>query len=53
MSDVTEELGVISIQGPQSRDILQKITLHDLSNDSMPPNTTILASIKINPIGKN
>ncbi|XP_067632907.1 sarcosine dehydrogenase, mitochondrial isoform X2 [Eurosta solidaginis] len=46
LRDVTTDLGVISIQGPHSRDILQRIIDADLSNESIPPNGTQLSSIK-------
>ncbi len=37
ITDVTEEMGVLSIQGPKSREILSKITDFDLSNETLPP----------------
>ncbi|XP_050073770.1 sarcosine dehydrogenase, mitochondrial [Anopheles maculipalpis] len=50
VSDHTEELGVLSLQGPKSRDILQKITDFDLSNEQLlPMNSTAILTIKINP----
>ncbi|KAL5291158.1 SARDH family protein [Megaselia abdita] len=44
--DVTADMGVISIQGQKSRDILQKIVNLELSNDNVAPNSTHLVSIK-------
>lgn len=50
VSDHTEELGVLSLQGPKSREILQKITDFDLSNEKLlPMNSTAILTIKINP----
>lgn len=50
VTDQTDELGVLSIQGPKSREILQKITDFDLSNNErLPPNSNTVLSIKINP----
>ncbi|CAG9805929.1 unnamed protein product [Chironomus riparius] len=46
--DVTHELGILSIQGPKSREILSKITNHDLSNESLAPNTAAIVKIKGN-----
>ena len=40
--DVTADMGVISIQGRKSRDILQNIVKCDLSNENIPPNGTVL-----------
>ncbi|XP_055610172.1 sarcosine dehydrogenase, mitochondrial [Uranotaenia lowii] len=50
VSDHTEELGVLSLQGPKSREILQKITDFDLSDEEkLPPNSNAVVRIKINP----
>ena len=40
--DITQELGVISIQGPKSRAILQNIVECELSDENLPPNGTLL-----------
>lgn len=40
--DVTADMGVISIQGPKSRDILQNIVQCELSDDNIPVNATVL-----------
>lgn len=40
--DVTADMGVISIQGPKSRDILQNLVQCDLSDENIPPNSTVL-----------
>ncbi|XP_029735141.2 sarcosine dehydrogenase, mitochondrial [Aedes albopictus] len=53
VTDHTEELGVLSIQGPKSREIIQKITDFDLSDEEkLPPNSTAILSIQINPFYK-
>ncbi|XP_055839450.1 sarcosine dehydrogenase, mitochondrial [Episyrphus balteatus] len=44
--DVTEDMGIISIQGPKSREILQKITETELSDSEIPPNSTILTQVR-------
>ncbi|XP_058460300.1 sarcosine dehydrogenase, mitochondrial isoform X2 [Malaya genurostris] len=50
VTDQTDVLGVLSIQGPKSREILQKITDFDLNDDNkLPPNSNAVLSIKINP----
>ncbi|XP_030387177.1 sarcosine dehydrogenase, mitochondrial [Scaptodrosophila lebanonensis] len=49
LHDITAEMGVISIQGPKSREILQKIVDCDLTDENLPPNSTLLA--KCNGIG--
>uniref|UniRef100_A0A0K8UZQ0 Sarcosine dehydrogenase, mitochondrial n=2 Tax=Bactrocera latifrons TaxID=174628 RepID=A0A0K8UZQ0_BACLA len=46
LRDITSDLGVISIQGPRSRGILQRIIDCDLSNESIPPNGTQVTSVK-------
>lgn len=46
LRDVTSEMGVISIQGPRSRDILQRVIDCDLSNENIPPNGTQVTSVK-------
>ncbi|XP_037949767.1 sarcosine dehydrogenase, mitochondrial [Teleopsis dalmanni] len=45
VQDVTADLGVISIQGPKSRQILQKIMNCELSDTNIAPNGTILAKV--------
>ena len=37
--DISEEVGMLSIQGPNSRKLLQKLTGENLSNDSFPFST--------------
>lgn len=32
----TEEMGILSVQGPNSRNLLQKLTEDDISNDGLP-----------------
>jgi sarcosine dehydrogenase len=51
VTDVTQELGVLSIQGPKSREILQKITDFDLTNELEPNNASII-NIKYSPISE-
>ncbi|XP_064541865.1 sarcosine dehydrogenase, mitochondrial [Drosophila montana] len=46
LTDITAELGVISIQGPNSRQILQPLLDCDLSDEHVPPNSTRLATVK-------
>lgn len=46
LTDVTADLGVISIQGPNSRRILQPLLDCDLSDEHVPPNGTRLASLQ-------
>jgi 4-methylaminobutanoate oxidase (formaldehyde-forming) len=36
VSDVTSDYAQINIQGPRSRELLQAVTAHDLSNDAFP-----------------
>lgn len=48
VTDFTDKMGVISIQGPKSREILQKITDFCLTNENLPFNTTSIINIKIN-----
>lgn len=50
ITDVTERLGIISIQGPNSRELLQKITDHDLSNENLPYNSSAILGIKCGPL---
>ncbi|KAI8039931.1 hypothetical protein M5D96_007356 [Drosophila gunungcola] len=45
LKDLTAELGVISIQGPNSRKILQPLIDCDLSDEQVPPNSTRLAKL--------
>lgn len=40
--DVTADMGVISIQGPKSREILQNIVQCELTDQNIPPNSTVL-----------
>lgn len=49
LTDITADLGVISIQGPNSRKILQPLLDCELSDEQLPPNSTKLA--KCNGIG--
>ncbi|XP_013113750.2 sarcosine dehydrogenase, mitochondrial [Stomoxys calcitrans] len=44
--DVTADLGVISIQGPKSREILQRMVQCELSDENIPPNSTVLTNCK-------
>lgn len=53
LTDVTAEMGVLSIQGPNSRKILQNITKFDLSNENLPVNSAAIAAININGRGKS
>lgn len=46
VTDVTEELGVLSIQGPKSREILSKVTDFNLSNQFIAPNSSAIIKIK-------
>lgn len=43
LKDLTAELGVISIQGPNSRKILEPLLDCSLADDTLPPNSTRLA----------
>ncbi|KAH8277859.1 hypothetical protein KR018_008772 [Drosophila ironensis] len=45
VKDLTAELGVISIQGPNSRKILEPLLECSLSDDELPPNSTCLTRI--------
>lgn len=45
VTDVTYRIGVISIQGPNSREILQKITDFQLTDDALPYNSSAIANI--------
>lgn len=45
LSDITADLGVISIQGPKSRQILQPLLDCDLSDEHVTPNSTRLATL--------
>ncbi|XP_059621064.1 sarcosine dehydrogenase, mitochondrial [Phlebotomus argentipes] len=47
ITDVTRDLGVLSLQGRNSRDILEKLTDYDLSNDNLPPNSTAIVKLKL------
>ncbi|GFU32187.1 sarcosine dehydrogenase, mitochondrial, partial [Nephila pilipes] len=44
ISDVTEKVGLLSIQGPKSRDLLQSLTDADLSNENFPFSTSKIIS---------
>ncbi|KAL9919954.1 LOW QUALITY PROTEIN: sarcosine dehydrogenase [Glossina fuscipes fuscipes] len=44
--DVTADVGVISIQGPKSRDILQQIVDCELTDANIPPNSTRLTKCR-------
>lgn len=37
--DITEHMSLLSVQGPQSRTILQQVTDEDLSNEAFPFST--------------
>ena len=39
LSDVSRKMGMLSLQGPKSRKILQKLTDADLSNEGFPFNS--------------
>lgn len=53
VEDVTGQMGVISIQGPNSRNILQKIlTDFELSNENLPPNCNSVVNVKTPEGGK-
>lgn len=53
VEDVTAEMAVISIQGPNSRNILQRITDFELSNEKLAPNCNEVINIKTGTGGKN
>ncbi len=36
LREVTEDIGVVSIMGPRSRDVLRRVTATDLSNEAFP-----------------
>ncbi|PSN29571.1 hypothetical protein C0J52_25788 [Blattella germanica] len=44
-SDVSDQVGVLSIQGPNSRDILQPLVDTELSNEAFPYSTTKLVNL--------
>ncbi|XP_026462833.1 sarcosine dehydrogenase, mitochondrial-like [Ctenocephalides felis] len=44
--DVTDQMGVLSIQGPNSREILKQMTNANLSDEALPPNSTTMLTIK-------
>lgn len=44
--DVTADIGIISLQGPTSREILQNIVTCDLTDEQLPPNCTLLTKCK-------
>lgn len=52
VEDVTGQMGVISIQGPNSRKILQKITDFELTNENLAPNCNEVINIKTPEGGK-
>ncbi|XP_077986603.1 sarcosine dehydrogenase, mitochondrial-like [Glandiceps talaboti] len=43
--DKSDDMGMISVQGPHSKEVLQKLTQTDLSNESFPFSTHKLAKI--------
>lgn len=45
VTDVTDKMGVISLQGPESRNVLQKITDFELSDSNLPLYNSSLISI--------
>ncbi|XP_014477949.1 PREDICTED: sarcosine dehydrogenase, mitochondrial isoform X2 [Dinoponera quadriceps] len=45
LHDVTEQIGVLSVQGPNSRQVLRMLVEDDLSNESFPFSTSKLARI--------
>ncbi|XP_055711503.1 sarcosine dehydrogenase, mitochondrial [Phlebotomus papatasi] len=47
ITDVTQDLGVLSLQGRNSREILEKLTDYDLSNDNLPPNSTAIVKLRL------
>lgn len=46
LNDVTDRLGVLSIQGPLSRTILQQVTEYDLNDTHFPLYSSALISIR-------
>lgn len=52
VEDVTEKMGVISIQGPNSRKILQRITDFQLTNENLQPNCNAVINVKTSGGGK-
>ncbi|KAG7197764.1 hypothetical protein KM043_001583 [Ampulex compressa] len=46
LHDVTEQIGVLSVQGPNSRRMLEDLIEEDLSERSLPFSTTKLARVK-------
>uniref|UniRef100_A0A336MEF7 CSON013804 protein n=1 Tax=Culicoides sonorensis TaxID=179676 RepID=A0A336MEF7_CULSO len=47
ITDVTQEIGVLSIQGPNSRKLLEKITNFDMSDHNLPPNSAGIAALQL------
>ncbi|XP_070532336.1 sarcosine dehydrogenase, mitochondrial-like [Ptychodera flava] len=45
MIDNSEEMGMLSVQGPYSREVLQQLTSTDLSNENFPFSTHQLATV--------
>ncbi|XP_066294122.1 sarcosine dehydrogenase, mitochondrial-like [Branchiostoma lanceolatum] len=45
MSDMSEEMGMLSIQGPRSRDIVQALTDTDMGNEAFPFSTNQVISV--------
>ncbi|OQS05254.1 sarcosine dehydrogenase, mitochondrial isoform X1 [Thraustotheca clavata] len=45
LRDVTEDYGVLSIQGPRSRELLSQLTSRDLSNEAFPFSTHAMVTI--------
>ncbi|XP_062516282.1 sarcosine dehydrogenase, mitochondrial-like [Corticium candelabrum] len=50
LRDITEDLGVLSVQGPLSRRLLQELTTSDLSNGSFPFGTHQVIDIADKPV---
>ena len=47
--DSTDQMGLLSLQGPASRHILQKLTNVDLSDDAFPFSSSQLISVRTMP----
>ncbi|GAB6032728.1 hypothetical protein CHUAL_011598 [Chamberlinius hualienensis] len=45
LTDLSEEMGLLSIQGPKSREILQNLTAEDFSDDSFPLYTNKIVTV--------
>lgn len=46
VTDVTDKMGVLSLQGPNSRKILQKVTDFNLTDSTLPLYSSSLITIK-------